>query len=253
MLVRGNRRASPRLVLDQLPWLERVQLRDGSAVSLIDLSTHGALFEVDWRLRPGEATPFELIAADERAVVTGRVVRTEVSALSSVGLRYRGACTFDQPLPWSRLLSAPAPPLDVPVPRPCDDQPWPGWSEVHVAFLHGRRLHGYTRGFHSSASVIDLWPSRSALDGERQMVPLTLVRQVVFVCDFDDAGTSTPLGYLGDRSVHPVEVTFRNNDIVRGTTPGYDAEQIGFWIVQSHPQNTRVFAVSSAVRQICFF
>jgi hypothetical protein len=252
-LVRWNRRASPRLIVDQLPWLERVRLTDGTAVSLIDLSIHGALFEVDCRLRPGEATPFELIAGDDRAVVTGRVLRTEVSALGPIGARYRGACTFDQPLPWRGRLSTPTPPLVIPVLQPGDDQPWPGWSEVRIAFRHGRRLQGYTRGFHSSMSVLDLWPSRSVSEGDRQMVPLALVRQVVFAGDFDDAGQPQSPSYPGGRLVHPVEVTFRNNDVVRGATPGYDPDQIGFWIVPLHSPETRVFALSAAVREICFF
>jgi hypothetical protein len=252
-LVRWNRRASPRLAVDQLQWLERVRLRDGTAVSLIDLSIHGALFEVDCRLRPGEATPFELITADDRAVVTGRVVRTEVSALGPVGARYRGACTFDRPLPWRSRLSAPTLPSAIPVMQPGDDQPWPGWSEVHITFRHSRRLHGYTRGFHSSMSMLDLWPSRSVSDGERQMVPLDLVRQVVFAGDFDDAGQPQSHSYPGDRLVHPVEVSFRNNDVVRGDTPGYDPEQIGFWILPLQSQAARVFAISAAVREICFF
>src|SRR5258705_13211711 len=86
-LVRWNRRASPRLVVDQLPWLERVRPEDGTAGSLIALSVPGALFEVDCRLRPGEAAPFELVARDGRGVGGGRGVRTAMRALRAVGAR----------------------------------------------------------------------------------------------------------------------------------------------------------------------
>src|SRR5882762_7938879 len=108
-LVRRNRRAYPRLPADQLGWLKRVRLAYGPAVSLIDLSVQGAFFEVDFRLRLGDPTAFELVAADERAVVTGHIVRTEISGLSADVVRYRGACEFERPLPWGRRLSAPEP------------------------------------------------------------------------------------------------------------------------------------------------
>jgi len=107
-LVRRNRRAYPRLPADQLGWLKRVRLAYGPAVSLIDLSVQGAFFEVDYRLRPGDTTDFELMAADEQAVVTGHIVRTEISGLNADVVRYRGACAFERNLPWEGQLSPPA-------------------------------------------------------------------------------------------------------------------------------------------------
>src|ERR1700722_12932795 len=88
-LVRRNRRISPRLAINQLQWLGRGRLTDGPSASLIDLSVHGALFEVDHRLRPGEAAPFELIAGGDRALVTGHMLRTEISAVHPDRVRYR--------------------------------------------------------------------------------------------------------------------------------------------------------------------
>jgi len=253
MIVRRNRRAYPRLAADQLGWLKGVHLTHGPAVSLIDLSVQGAFFEVDFRLRLGDPTAFELVAADERAVVTGHIVRTEISGLSADVVRYRGACEFERPLPWGRRLSAPEPPHDPPVIQPTDYQPWCGWSEVRLMFRHGNRLHGFARGFHPSESALNLWPSCAASDRDRQTVPLSLLRTVVFVRDLDDEGRSLPGQHPDTRSLHAVEVTFRNNDFVRGATPGYDPGQIGFWILPSHHhQQPRVFAVSSAVREICF-
>jgi len=120
-------------------------------------------------------------------------------------------------------------------------------------FRHGNRLHGFARGFHPSESALNLWPSCAASDRDRQTVPLSLLRTVVFVRDLDDDGRSLPGQHPDTRSLHAVEVTFRNNDFVRGATPGYDPGQIGFWILPSHHhQQPRVFAVSSAVREICF-
>jgi hypothetical protein len=252
-LIRRNRRAYPRLGADQLQWVDRVRLTYGPSVSLIDLSVHGAFFEVDYRLRPGEATDFELVALDERTMVTGHIVRAEISGLSGGGVRYRGACTFDRPLPWSRL-SVPEPPPALPVVQSAEYQPWGGWSEIRLAFRHGRRLHGYTRGFHSSASALNLWPSPTASDRERQTVPLSLIRTVIFVRDLADDGSPARSQCPAAPSLQPVEVTFRNRDMVRGAILGYNPGEPGFWIFPPPPPElARVFAVSSAVREICLF
>jgi hypothetical protein len=252
ILVRRNRRAYPRLAADQLQWLKAVRLKYGPAVSLIDLSVHGAFFEVDYRLRLGDEANLELVAVDERADVTGHIVRTEVVGLSADGVRYRGACEFERPLPWRSRLSLPGPPPERPVIQPMEYQPWSGWNEVRLMFRHGRRLHGYARGFHPSESVMNVWPSCTASVRGRETVPLSLLRTIVFVGDLDEDGRSQPSQHYDAGSLTPVEVTFRNNDVVRGVTPGYDSGQVGFWVLPSHPhEQGRVFALSATVREIC--
>jgi hypothetical protein len=252
-LICRNRRASPRLIADRLPWLERMRLAGGACASVIDLSVHGALFDVAVRLHPGDTTKFELIAADDRAVVTGRVVRSEISSFGPDGIRYRGACRFDRPLPWSGRLSAPAPAL--PVLKASDHPSWTGWSEVQLIFRHGRCLRGYTHGFHPATAIAHVWPSCAGSNREPpQTVPLSLLRHIAFVRDFDDAGRPQPATSETNRSAHAVEVTFQNNDALIGTIPGYDPGQIGFWILPSGRRGVdRVFAISAAVREICFF
>jgi hypothetical protein len=92
-----------------------------------------------------------------------------------------------------------------------------------------------------------------ASDRERQTVPMSLVRTVVFVRDLDDDGRPLESQRPDMRSLHPVEVTFKNGDVVRGATPGYDPEQVGFWILPMQAgEQARVFAVRSAVREIWF-
>jgi hypothetical protein len=252
ILVRRNRRAYPRLAADQLGWLKRVRLTSGPAVSLIDLSVYGAYFEVDCRLQRGELTNLELVAEDERETVAGHIIRAEICSLSADAVRYRGALEFERPLPWGQRLSASAPPLEAPFIQPTDYQPWHGWSEVRVMFRHGRRLQGYARGFHPSESVVNLWPSPAASDRERQTVPLSLLRTVVFVRDVDDDGRTLEGQRPDTQSLQPVEVTFKNNEVVHGGIPEYDPEQIGFWILPIRAgEQARVFAVRSTVREIC--
>jgi hypothetical protein len=253
IVVKRNRRAYPRLAADQLPWLKRAHLASGPPVSLVDLSVYGAFFEVDHRLRCGESAHLELVAEDDRETVVGHILRTEVSGLSADGVRYRSACEFKRPLSWERRLAAPAPPVDTPSIQPAEYQPWCGWSEMRLIFRHGHRLQGYGRGFHPSEPATSLWPSCVASDRGRQTVPLSLVRAVLFVRDLDDDGRATASPPPDTRSLQSVEVTFKNGEVVRGATPGYDPEQVGLWILPMNAgEHSRVFAVASAVREICF-
>jgi hypothetical protein len=230
-----------------------MSLAGSARASVVDLSLHGALFDVAVRLHPGDATKFELIAADDRTVVTGRVVRSEIRSFGPDGVRYRGACRFDRPLPWRGRLSAPVPAL--PVLQASDRPSWPGWSEVQLTFRHGRCLRGYTQGFHPATTIAHVWSSCAGSNREPpQTVPLSLLRHVAFMRDFDDAGRPQPASCGTNESAHAVEVTFQNNDALIGTIPGYDPRQIGFWIQPSRRQDVaRVFAISAAVREICFF
>lgn len=254
-VVQANRRAVPRLRADDLPWLERARLRNGSPVSLIDLSLGGAFFEVAAHLRPGDLTEFEFVGDDGRAVAAGRILRSEVVQIHSDGVRYRGACAFAGPLPWSRRLA----PLPVPDREPVihgNDrfQPWWGCSETRLVFRHGPRLAGFTRGFQGTEGMLDLWPSRTASAREKQVVPLALLRALYVVRDFDAAGWPLTPNPRDAKAFQQVEVVFRNNERICGGITRFQKDDIGFWLLPLNPRDAvRVFAVSSAVAEIHVF
>lgn len=255
-LVRANRRAVPRVRAGELPWLERVRLADHGAVSLIDLSAGGALFEVAARLGPGDPASLEFLAQGDRTVASGRIVRSEIAGIGPDAVRYRGACEFVRPLAWARRLPSPGDHVkEAPtvVRGHAMRAWWGGWSEVVVVFRHGRRLTGFVRAFDPYSAAVDLWPSRTAASRERQAVPLALLRAIHFVRDLDDDGrAAADAPEIADLS--QVEVAFRNNDIVRGAIAGYDPDQQGFWILSAdHSPARRVFALAAAVAEIRVF
>jgi hypothetical protein len=253
-IVQMNRRADPRIPADKLHWLDAVRLTFGVSVSLIDLSMRGASFEVPCRIRAGDQTEFELVAERERTLAPGRILRSEVVDVRPESIRYRGACTFDMPLPWpGRLRPAPA---DEARSLGSADlyEPWPGWSEMLLVFRHGRRLQGYTRAFSGADATLDLWPSRAALPRERQVVPLALLRTIRVVRDFDGEGSSLSDGPDITSAFPRVEVAFKNGQLIRGLTPGYDPGRLGFWLFPGRsPDVLRLYAVSSAVAEIRVF
>jgi hypothetical protein len=229
-------------------------LQYGPSVSLVDLSTSGAAFEAERPLRPGAATVLELGAEHDQRVVAGRIIRCEVVGLRATSMRYRGACVFGRPLRWTERLSPGGISIPQPVIRP-PAAPAPvsnEWSEVLLAFLHGRFLKGYTRSFHPAVTVLDIFPSLRAPERQAQKVPLSLLRTILFVHHY---GALDPTMVVPRAGAVPrrIEVTFKDNYVMVGTTPDYQEGTTGF--IMRSPQlgdSMSVFAVSSAVREVRF-
>ena len=246
-------RSARRFAADELQWLEHVRLQYGPTVSLVDLSIGGAAFEAERPLRPGAATVLELGAEHEHRVVAGRIVRCEVVALQATSMRYRGACVFGRPLRWTERLTSFGPPAPAVVQPVVDAAAFAdSWSEVLLAFLHGRFLKGYTRGFHPSRAVLDILPSRTAPELQAQKVPLSLLRTILFLRQF---GPGDP-GMMHARpgaSARTIEVTFKDNYVMVGTAAGYEEGSPGFMMRSAQlGDSMSMFVVSSAVRDVRF-
>jgi hypothetical protein len=92
-----DRRTHPRLPPSELVWIREVRLKYGPKVSLIDLSTGGALLQTEVRLRPGSDLVVEIVGSRVEAVPF-RVLRSELARISDQGAIYQGACEFKRPL-----------------------------------------------------------------------------------------------------------------------------------------------------------
>ncbi len=96
-----ERRSSPRRSGAKCAWLVAARLRPGRDISVLDLSSGGALVEAGVRLLPGAPFVLQLVGADGWCPsIRGTVLRCHVSALDpSTGVRYRAALAFDRALP----------------------------------------------------------------------------------------------------------------------------------------------------------
>jgi len=75
------------------------RVRHRSDVTLVDLSSGGALVEGACRLRPGSRVELRIGVEAERVTVPARVHRCFVSTIDRhSGVRYRAALTFELPL-----------------------------------------------------------------------------------------------------------------------------------------------------------
>jgi hypothetical protein len=128
-------------------------------------------------------------------------------------------------------------------------------QKIVVRYADGDLLKGFTHDFHPSRGQFALWPSVNAAPSERVVVPMSRLKAVFFVRDFEgnpayrERKTFTTRGQ-GRR----IEVTFADTEVILGTTLNYRPDSLGFFVVPADPgaNNSRVFVVSSAVKRVRF-
>jgi hypothetical protein len=228
---------------------------------LIDLSVGGALLESDNRLCPGSVLALELDGPSQ-IVVPLRVVRSQIASLRK-GVVYRGACAFKRPLDLPDLLrhastvAAPpeSPPSSAQTPGSGAGQLSAGWSMVILRYLDGTALKGFINDFSVARTQLHLWPSVGAPSSEQVIVPLSRLKAVFFVRDFDgdpahvdrQAFETAPIG-------RKIEVTFLDGEVIVGSTLSYRPEGPGFFLCPADPRsnNVRIFVVCGSVRYARF-
>jgi len=72
-------------------------------VSLVDLSSGGALIDLPFQIRPDSRLTLEFRAASERMMLPFRLLRCYVTSLQG-GVRYQAAGAFEERLDWKPLL-----------------------------------------------------------------------------------------------------------------------------------------------------
>ena len=80
----------------ELPWISGVKLGWGLDLRLLNISSSGLLVESGIRLTPGNRTTFQLAGPHRDIVVAARVVRSRVSSVDPLGVRYVSAAQFEQ-------------------------------------------------------------------------------------------------------------------------------------------------------------
>jgi hypothetical protein len=126
--------------------------------------------------------------------------------------------------------------------------------KVVVHFADGKVLKGNTSDFFPNKTFFHLEPEGG---GPVVEVQLPELKAVFWVKDFggdpthDEPKVFPPGPVVGGRKA---EVTFKDGEVLIGTTLGYDPKRPGFNITTTDPQsnNLRMFVISSAVRSFRF-
>jgi hypothetical protein len=92
-----DKRRSQRRALTQVPAIAEVRVQS-QEVEVIDVSAGGLLICGRLRLTPGARSQLDIIRIDGPLRVHGRVLRSEVAAISGGVIHYRSAIAFERPL-----------------------------------------------------------------------------------------------------------------------------------------------------------
>jgi hypothetical protein len=130
-------------------------------------------------------------------------------------------------------------------------------NKVVVHYLDGKIIKGQTIDFLPTkptfhVSLIDAPPNTPPLE-----INISGVKAIFFVKDYlGNSKREEILGFSADKPAigRKIKVTFRDGEVLVGTTQGYDASRPGFFIIPADPDsnNDRCFIVASATRQVSF-
>lgn len=244
-----ERREHCRLPPDELPWLRAARLGPGIRVSIVDLSSGGALIETNSRLEIGAVVSLTLINDRGTQTAALRILRCSLASIKS-GPVYRGAGKFEHPLviptegTTVEAYERPAVPNDL------DHLP-PGWNKLVVRYLDGKLLKGVSHDFHPSRGHFHLCEVMGGLSGPPMLVPMAQLKAVFVVKDFNgNASYQERKSFDGALAGRRIEVTFLDGEVLFGTTLTYRPDGHGFFVTPADPRanNERVFVVPTAVR-----
>ena len=129
-------------------------------------------------------------------------------------------------------------------------------TKVVARYSDGRVIKGFTQDFFPNKDSFHLFQA-SRGSGEAIEVFVRELKAIFIVRDFkgNRLYEERKLYMKGEKpSGRKVEVTFVDGEVLVGSTLGYDPKRQGFFIFPADPKsnNTRIFAVSSAVKQVRF-
>lgn len=100
----SDRRAHRRIASTELPKSALVRIPNRPAVSLVDVSSGGALLELPFQMRPESKFTLELSIPEDRLAVPFQLLRCYVADLKG-GVRYHAAGAFDQAVKLPAFLA----------------------------------------------------------------------------------------------------------------------------------------------------
>jgi hypothetical protein len=161
---------------------------------------------------------------------------------------------------WDPPTPAPAPPPAVitadPEPATPEPQELPiGWHRMVVRYVDGQLLRGYSNDFHPDRAHLHLSPTINCAAVERLLIPVPRLKAVFFVKDLQgDPDRTDSNTFDHNPRARKVEVTFRDGEVMRGSTMNYKANGQGFFLQPANSQsnNIRIYVVTPAIRHMRF-
>jgi hypothetical protein len=127
--------------------------------------------------------------------------------------------------------------------------------KIVVRYTDGRTLKGYTHNFLPNKPSFHVRPFDAANINESAEIQINDLKAVFFVRDFSGNPDYKENKQLPEGKKPPgrmVEVTFKDGEIMIGSTMGYDSQRPGFFIFPIDPlgNNLRAYIVAQAVNNV---
>ena len=129
----------------------------------------------------------------------------------------------------------------------------PGWNRVVLRYTDGQLLHGFSNDFHPSRGCFQFAPTVGCPAAERLVVPIARLKAVFFVKDLrGDQSRVDVQTFDHEPRGRKVQVTFRDGEVMTGSTLGYKPNEQGFFVVPANKRgnNVRAYVVTAAIRHI---
>lgn len=128
-------------------------------------------------------------------------------------------------------------------------------TKIIVRYTDGRILKGTTQNFFPDKPSFHFQPLEAKTPAEKVEVRFTDLKALFFVRDFaGDPRYQEKKNFPEGAKIsgRKVEVTFKDGEVMVGSTLGYDAKRTGFFFFPSDPawNLIRAFVVTQAVRQV---
>jgi PilZ domain len=159
------------------------------------------------------------------------------------------------PVIWDNPTPASLPPGEPRVAPPYDSEVGSGFQKIVARYADGKILKGYAQDFYPTRPQFTIWPSITATAKERIVVPVSQLKAVFFVRDFEGNPSYKDRKAFGVNSQgRRVDVTFTDGESVLGTTLNYRPDGQGFFVTPADPDgnNSRIYVVAKSVRRVRF-
>ena len=130
--------------------------------------------------------------------------------------------------------------------------------KVVLRYIDGRVIKGYSQDFNPTRPVFHFQKESPDASGNQPMtIEIKDLKAVFFVKTFEgNKDYKKRKEFIpGDRPQgRKVEVTFADNEVIQGSTVGYDPQRLGFFLfpADSNSNNIRIYVVTSAVKNFRF-
>ena len=128
---------------------------------------------------------------------------------------------------------------------------------IVARYINGRIIKGWTPDFFPKKPSFHVYKSISEAAGEGVQVFLKELKAVFFVKNLDgNPSYDERKEFVKEQILHGrrIEVSFKDGEMLVGTTTGYDPQREGFFLFPVDPQsnNLRIYIISSAVKKVRF-